>query len=533
MAQHGMEQDFQRMTIHETRKQLSPTIGRQQTSAYRPGPAPFRGYQEEFPPPPPMSAYMEHHNFPPPPPEPKENIYHEIQDNDILPPPPAGAPGDHRGVESMYMRSPGGYGQYGGGAANISSYESSHESQTLVQPSGRYVEREVKQATYSVQSSDSCAQPPYSSQYANLSTLQGAYNTNPMPQTYGTPGSYGYPTYGTSATYTGQYSASNFRTASPVRYSATSPRQPDDTGVTYAHITPKSDSGVTYAQIAPRSDRPVPGPQVPIQVTVADSQAPKQTSQYLRSIPIQQQHKSSYSSSQPGEPARGSSNKEQEVDALTQMLMQGLEGTKDPEFFGICSKCGKKVIGDTNGCTAMDQIFHISCFCCHSCGTLLRGKSFYALERKPHCESCYVNTLERCSICSKPITDRLLRATGKPYHPACFTCVVCGKSLDGVPFTVDATNQIHCIEDFHRKFAPRCCVCHKAIMPEKGLEETVRVVAMDRSFHVDCYRCEDCGELLSSEAEGRGCYPLDEHILCKTCNAKRINAITTKLSTEL
>jgi hypothetical protein len=22
--------------------------------------------------------------------------------------------------------------------------------------------------------------------------------------------------------------------------------------------------------------------------------------------------------------------------------------------------------------------------------------------------------------------------------------------LDGIPFTVDATNQIHCIEDFHR-----------------------------------------------------------------------------------
>jgi len=48
---------------------------------------------------------------------------------------------------------------------------------------------------------------------------------------------------------------------------------------------------------------------------------------------------------------------------------------------------------------------------------------------------------------------QLLRATGKPYHPACFTCVVCGKSLDGIPFTVDATNQIHCIEDFHRLVA--------------------------------------------------------------------------------
>lgn len=27
-------------------------------------------------------------------------------------------------------------------------------------------------------------------------------------------------------------------------------------------------------------------------------------------------------------------------------------------------------------------------------------------------------------------------------------------------------------------------------MPEKGQEETVRIVALDRSFHVNCYVCE-------------------------------------------
>ena len=48
---------------------------------------------------------------------------------------------------------------------------------------------------------------------------------------------------------------------------------------------------------------------------------------------------------------------------------------------------------------------------------------------------------------------QMLRATGKPYHPRCFTCVVCGKNLDGLIFTVDATNQIHCIDDFHRSAA--------------------------------------------------------------------------------
>lgn len=45
---------------------------------------------------------------------------------------------------------------------------------------------------------------------------------------------------------------------------------------------------------------------------------------------------------------------------------------------------------------------------------------------------------------------------GKAYHPSCFTCVVCHRGLDGIPFTVDATSQIHCIEDFHRSG----CISH-------------------------------------------------------------------------
>lgn len=230
--------------------------------------------------------------------------------------------------------------------------------------------------------------------------------------------------------------------------------------------------------------------------------------------------------------------KEAEVDALTSLLVQSMDSTNDPEFFGaydscICTRCGEKVVGEGTGCTAMEQVYHIKCFVCIVCHLQLQGKPFYALDSKPYCEDCYLNTLEKCCVCTKPILDRILRATGKPYHPQCFTCVVCNKSLDGIPFTVDASNQIHCIDDFHKKFAPRCTVCKEPIMPEPGKDETVRVVALDRSFHVNCYKCEDCGLVLSSEAEGRGCYPLDGHVLCKSCNARRVQAITSKVTTDL
>ncbi|XP_067157881.1 lipoma-preferred partner [Apteryx mantelli] len=223
---------------------------------------------------------------------------------------------------------------------------------------------------------------------------------------------------------------------------------------------------------------------------------------------------------------------EDELEHLTKKMLYDMENPPSDDYFGRCARCGENVVGEGTGCTAMDQVFHVDCFTCMMCNNKLRGQPFYAVEKKAYCEPCYINTLEQCSVCAKPIMERILRATGKAYHPHCFTCVMCHRSLDGIPFTVDAGGNIHCIEDFHKKFAPRCSVCKEPIMPAPGQEETVRIVALDRDFHVQCYRCEDCGGLLS-EGDNQGCYPLDGHILCKTCNSARIQALTAKASTDL
>ncbi|XP_029436731.1 thyroid receptor-interacting protein 6 isoform X3 [Rhinatrema bivittatum] len=223
---------------------------------------------------------------------------------------------------------------------------------------------------------------------------------------------------------------------------------------------------------------------------------------------------------------------EEELDRLTKKLVYDMNHPPAGEYFGRCSRCGENVVGDGTGCIAMEQVFHVECFTCIACRGRLRGQPFYCIDKKSYCEACYIVTLEKCSLCSKPILDRILRAVGKTYHPECFVCVVCRRCLDGVPFTVDATSQIHCIEDFHLKFAPRCSVCGNAIMPEPGQEETVRIVALDRSFHINCYKCEECGLILSSEGEGRGCYPLDGHILCKSCSACRIQELSSKITTD-
>ena len=43
---------------------------------------------------------------------------------------------------------------------------------------------------------------------------------------------------------------------------------------------------------------------------------------------------------------------------------------------------------------------------------------------------------------------------------------------------------------YFRIFAPKCAACGEGITPVEGTSDTVRVVAMEKDFHVDCYVCE-------------------------------------------
>ncbi|XP_009572625.1 PREDICTED: filamin-binding LIM protein 1-like, partial [Fulmarus glacialis] len=131
-------------------------------------------------------------------------------------------------------------------------------------------------------------------------------------------------------------------------------------------------------------------------------------------------------------------------------------------------------------------------------------------------------TLEKCAKCRGLIAERIVRALGKGYHPGCFSCAACGRAIGTESFAVDERDEVYCVADFYRKYAVVCSACEHPIVPRED-KDTYKIECLGRSFHESCYRCESCGTPLSPEPTENGCYPLDDHLLCKSCHVRRRN----------
>ncbi|XP_071473480.1 filamin-binding LIM protein 1 isoform X1 [Marmota flaviventris] len=186
----------------------------------------------------------------------------------------------------------------------------------------------------------------------------------------------------------------------------------------------------------------------------------------------------------------------------------------------ICAFCHKTVSPRELAVEAMKKQYHAQCFTCRTCRRQLAGQSFYQKDGRPLCESCYQDTLEKCGQCGEVVRDHIIRALGQAFHPSCFTCVSCARCIGDESFALDSQNQVYCLDDFYRKFAPVCSICENPIIPQDG-KDAFKIECMGRNFHENCYRCEDCSILLSVEPTDQGCYPLNDHLFCKPCHVKR------------
>ncbi|XP_042525690.1 filamin-binding LIM protein 1 [Dipodomys spectabilis] len=186
----------------------------------------------------------------------------------------------------------------------------------------------------------------------------------------------------------------------------------------------------------------------------------------------------------------------------------------------VCGFCHKPVSPRELAVEAMKRQYHAQCFTCRTCRCQLAGQSFYQKEGRPLCEACYQDTLEKCGKCGEVVRDHVIRALSQVFHPRCFTCVTCARCIGDESFALDSQNQVYCLDDFYRKFAPMCSICENPIIPRDG-KDSFKIECMGKNFHENCYRCEDCSVLLSVEPTDQGCYPLNDHLFCKPCHVKR------------
>lgn len=164
---------------------------------------------------------------------------------------------------------------------------------------------------------------------------------------------------------------------------------------------------------------------------------------------------------------------------------------------------------------------------CKECKEKITG-NYFTVDDKFYCSGCYKKKHGdpdgklRCEVCKEEIGGQVIRAVGVAFHAACFKCTVCKRDLadKDVGFTTDPDNKLFCQKDYNEKYAPRCCSCTLPIAPKDGETTAQRLTALDKDWHPECFKCDDCKIVLDSK-KGVKCYPTpDKRPLCQDCNQK-------------
>uniref|UniRef100_A0A7M5X8E1 LIM zinc-binding domain-containing protein n=1 Tax=Clytia hemisphaerica TaxID=252671 RepID=A0A7M5X8E1_9CNID len=109
-----------------------------------------------------------------------------------------------------------------------------------------------------------------------------------------------------------------------------------------------------------------------------------------------------------------------------------------------CTKCDDPIRDTT--VTFEKKPYHPECFVCHQCQKKLSGKAIYKHEGHNYDQECYGTFhAKRCAKCYEVLTDpkvSYVQYDGKTFHPDCFTCSRCDKSLAKQQFYLDGENKL-------------------------------------------------------------------------------------------
>uniref|UniRef100_A0A8C1Y263 Actin binding LIM protein family, member 2 n=1 Tax=Cyprinus carpio TaxID=7962 RepID=A0A8C1Y263_CYPCA len=173
-----------------------------------------------------------------------------------------------------------------------------------------------------------------------------------------------------------------------------------------------------------------------------------------------------------------------------------------------CQNCDKPCKGEV--LRVQNKHFHIKCFVCKVCGCDLAQGGFFVRQGEYICTVDYQRLYgTRCFSCEEFIEGEVVSALGKTYHPRCFVCAICKQ-----PFPAGGRvtfNGKECA-------VHNCCGCGKEFKNEQSL------VALDKHWHLGCFKCKVCNKVLNAEYISKDGIPFceaDYHamfgIQCETC----------------
>ncbi|XP_015256184.1 PREDICTED: actin-binding LIM protein 1-like [Cyprinodon variegatus] len=191
-----------------------------------------------------------------------------------------------------------------------------------------------------------------------------------------------------------------------------------------------------------------------------------------------------------------------------------------------CQNCGKPCKGEA--LRVQNKHFHLKCFVCKLCGCDLAQGGFFVRQGEYICTRDYQDLYgTRCFSCQDFIEGEVVSALGKTYHPRCFVCASCRQPFpagDRVTFNGKECICQKCSQPLPANSpAPiqavhNCCGCGKEFRNEQSL------VALDKHWHLGCFKCKVCNKVLNAEYISKDGIPyceMDYHamfgIQCESC----------------
>uniref|UniRef100_A0A2K5CE07 Actin-binding LIM protein 2 n=1 Tax=Aotus nancymaae TaxID=37293 RepID=A0A2K5CE07_AOTNA len=174
---------------------------------------------------------------------------------------------------------------------------------------------------------------------------------------------------------------------------------------------------------------------------------------------------------------------------------------KAPSTAILCNTCGNVCKGEV--LRVQNKYFHIKCFVCKACGCDLAEGGFFVRQGEYICTLDYQRLYgTRCFSCDQFIEGEVVSALGKTYHPDCFVCAVCRLPFppgDRVTFNGKEWPFMESAEQGPARHLSQWwgCLCCGGCGTE--IRNGQALVALDKHWHLGCFKCKSCGKLLNAE----------------------------------